>query len=184
MKELAMPSNTQRIFGVVTTGVILVAGGWLAAQASYVAPAQAKTENETAESAPAAEAPAPVAQGAMGQSMNLTLTGLRSTKGTVHIMLFDDESAYNALDENAVAAFQSMPATPGAVSVTFDNLSDRAYAVVVHHDENDNGVFDTAGEYPLEGYGTSRATSAWDELDFASANVRPGEHSIQVFYWE
>ncbi|MEQ1668750.1 MAG: DUF2141 domain-containing protein, partial [Sulfuriferula sp.] len=48
------------------------------------------------------------------------------------------------------------PATKGVMTATFNSLPAGNYAIIVYHDENDNGKLDLRlGMFPKEGYGLS-----------------------------
>ncbi len=189
------PSNSQRVAGVFATGVFLLAGGWLASQASYAASAESAVEtageSATGQTSEGGVNTSPVADSssggpnpaAAGESLTVALSGLRNGNGMVHVALFDDPAAFAAYDWDRALDIRSVSAS-AASSVAFSGLGAGPFAVSVHHDENGDGNFDMTGAYPLEGYGTSRATSAYDEPGFDEASVEPGDVAVQVFYIE
>jgi uncharacterized protein (DUF2141 family) len=79
--------------------------------------------------------------------------------------------------------------TGTSVRCTFENLPSGTYAVLVHHDENDNRKFDKNFlGIPLEGYGASnnrtRALRApsWGESNFELERGKSRELTIGLRY--
>ena len=98
--------------------------------------------------------------------LELTVTGVRSDAGQLMIGLYDSEANWkDALDNSARVGLLNdkgrligvtMRARKGSQSLGFLQLPPGDYAVIVFHDENDNGLLDkSALGIPIEGYGFS-----------------------------
>ena len=97
-------------------------------------------------------APAP-----SGTTLVVTVEGLRSHKGVVAVNVFKGEKGFPG-DDSRAHAKQIVPITEGAKTVTlrFANLPPGDFAVVLLHDENQNGKMDTGiFGIPREGFGAS-----------------------------
>ena len=83
--------------------------------------------------------------------LKLTITGVRSDAGQLMIGIYDSvEQWKNALANSERVGILNdkgrligvtMRAKPGSQSVEFPQLPPGRYAVIVFHDENDNGLF-------------------------------------------
>jgi uncharacterized protein (DUF2141 family) len=98
--------------------------------------------------------------------LKLTVMGVRSDAGQLMIGLYDSQANWKeALDNSARVGLLNdkgrligvtMRAKTGSQSIGFLQLPPGDYAVLVFHDENDNGVLDKgAFGIPTEGYGFS-----------------------------
>jgi uncharacterized protein (DUF2141 family) len=98
--------------------------------------------------------------------LKLTVMGVRSDAGQLMIGLYDTKANWkDALDNSARVGLLNdkgrligvtMRARTGSQSIGFLQLPPGDYAVLVFHDENDNGVLDKgAFGIPTEGYGFS-----------------------------
>lgn len=120
---------------------------------------------------------APATQSA-GASVLVNLTGVAGTDGRVMAALCDRGHFLGQC-----AHMVTMAARP-ALQLRFDGVAPGAYAVMLFHDENSNGKFDTsAGGMPLEGYGFSRNARgrfAAPTFDDAAVEVRPGMAALDI----
>ena len=71
-------------------------------------------------------------------SLDVTVTQIKSKKGTIRVGLFTTEENFL---KKAVKG-KVVPASPGEITVHFENLEPGIYAVSVIHDENENGELD------------------------------------------
>jgi uncharacterized protein (DUF2141 family) len=103
---------------------------------------------------------------ASAADLKVVIDGVRSSAGSLMIGLYDSEDHFqNAIKNSAKVGLLndssrlvgiSMRAIGGTQSVVFTNLQPGTYAVIVFHDENDNGKLDENGwGVPTEGYGFS-----------------------------
>lgn len=182
-----MPSPTKLalVSGLAVTTGIFFGGAWLASgmtpETSELPKVQTALE--------AAPTPAP-ATNLSRQTQNpyseleVTVTGARNTNGRIIILVFDTAAAYDAYDFENAAGYAELAAQTGPITHTFSGLSADGHAVVLFHDENENYDLDLMEGYPVEGYGTSNAKSAFDELSFQQAIVEPGIVSVKIHYLE
>ena len=84
------------------------------------------------------------------------VTNLRNDEGKVRAGIFESSRGF-PLRVDEVARKVDAPIEDGAATLTFDDLPRGTYAVVVYHDENDNGKLDRnfIGK-PKEGAGLYR----------------------------
>ena len=85
-------------------------------------------------------------------TLNIDLMSIRNSEGRINLALFNNKSAFDKADLNKAVALISQQATKGKMRFQFDNLPKGDYAVMIHHDENNNGVLEDNGGYPTEGY--------------------------------
>lgn len=206
------PSKTALVSGLLVTAGIMFSGAWLAsgmtstdADAStdqaaasptmpLLAPIPGGTQSETPEpqrtAAPQVQDIPPsnttvsetAGSAPADTSLDVTIEGVRSNAGKVLVFVFDNKAAYDAYDYTQAVGYAELDASTGPITYRFPDLTSGPYAIGLFHDENSNQNFDMQGEYPAEGYGTSRATSAYDDPSFSKASVEAGPVTIQVHY--
>jgi uncharacterized protein (DUF2141 family) len=124
---------------------------------------------------------------AFSAELNVTVSGLRSSLGEVHVAVYNAADRFPKDGEYLTTAV--VAAAAGKVTVTFKDLAAGNYALAVYHDENGNDKFDQGiFGIPLEGYGFSNAASAFfGPPDFAAAAVTLAEPAsnitIRMTYW-
>ena len=82
------------------------------------------------------------------------IKGIRTTKGQIIAQLYDDLHAFNNNRYEQAISTINVPAKGFNGILTFHNLSNKQYALVLFHDENNNLRFDQVGSV-LEGYAYS-----------------------------
>lgn len=87
-------------------------------------------------------------------SVELDVTGLRSTKGLIRICLTADPGNFPACIDDKRAITRSVPAAERTIHI--DGLVPGTYAAALIHDENSNAKLDTFAGIPREGFGFSR----------------------------
>ena len=90
-----------------------------------------------------------------GTSLEVTLQGLRSQKGVVHLCLTRSAAHFPNCSSDPRAVKHTVPAASGS-RVRVTDVQPGGYAVSVFHDENRNGKLDTLAGIPREGFGFSR----------------------------
>jgi uncharacterized protein (DUF2141 family) len=96
----------------------------------------------------------------------VTIDGVRSGAGTIMIGLYDTSDGFLAaikhsteiglLTDKGRVVGAALRAAAGSQSIIFTQLNPGRYAVIVFHDENDNGLLDeNSWGVPTEGYGFS-----------------------------
>ena len=104
--------------------------------------------------------PQPGAQ-ATPNSLTVLVKDLRSDSGTVRIGLWNTAEGFT--QKQARVAGRNAPVKDGNTEFVFEGLAPGRYALIVYHDENDNGEFDrTLIGLPAEGLGFSNG--AWINL--------------------
>jgi uncharacterized protein (DUF2141 family) len=113
-----------------------------------------------------------------GANLAVTLNGIASNKGKVLAALCDKATFLKRCEHTAV-----QQAGPG-VTLHFDGLAPGAYAVMVFHDENDNGEFDKSPNgMPREGYGFSRNARGHygpPAFEDAAIELKPGTANLSI----
>ena len=118
----------------------------------------------------------------MAQGISLTIEGLRNDRGHVLIAVFDQARAFNRLRFDKAVDFAQVPARRGEVLHRFPDLTAGPYAIVLFHDENDDGDLNHQGNRLLEGLGASGAPNPEDDPGFAQAAVPPGPVRVHIHY--
>lgn len=116
-------------------------------------------------------------------------SGFRNDRGHVRCALFADADAFPRHGERAVAS-TSATIRGGRARCVFEGVAPGTYAVSLHHDEDDEGDFDTGiFGIPTEGVGASRDAhgsmgppSFRDaQFDYASGELRLSVRMQYVF---
>ncbi len=124
--------------------------------------------------------------------LRLTISGVRSDSGEILIGLYDNAGGFVAAIANATKnglmvdsgrlVGVSMRAKTGSQSIVFTQLPPGRYALVVVHDENDNGLLDAnILGVPTEGYCFSRdAQGIFSAPSFDAAAISLGEADVRA----
>ncbi len=115
--------------------------------------------------------------------IQVSIGGLRSTDGVVLVAVFDREEVFLDSGEQIVTlSLNAGTAKAGTVTGAVKNLPAGQYAVVVHHDENDNNYFDTNFfGLPAEGYGFSNDVEVFlSKPAFEEAAFKLGAQDVSV----
>ena len=103
--------------------------------------------------------------------LDVEVDNLRSSKGMIRVCLTADPKNFPACVDDADALTRSIPASVHTIS--FPGLPQRAYALALIHDENNNSKLDTIAGIPREGYGFSRnAAVRFGPPHFSAAEFR------------
>jgi uncharacterized protein (DUF2141 family) len=87
--------------------------------------------------------------------VNLTVSGLRNTKGQLMVCLTKNPKAFPDCSKDSNAIKKVVPAGQAA-NLTFTNIAPGTYAVAIVHDENNNNKMDLRLFIPREGFAFSR----------------------------
>ena len=89
------------------------------------------------------------------EGLQLTINAVGfSGKGKAIVIIFEEGQKFKASCENCLQ--KSVQIEDGQIKAVFDSLSTKHYAVMVYHDENQNGKMDTNFfGMPKEGVGVS-----------------------------
>ncbi len=107
-----------------------------------------------------------VALPAWAGDLKVTIEGVRSDAGTIMIGLYDNLAGFDAaikrstiaglLNDSERLVGVALRAATGTQSIVFTQLHPGKFALIIFHDENDNGWLDTNfWGVPTEGYGFS-----------------------------
>ncbi|MCS4236881.1 DUF2141 domain-containing protein [Stenotrophomonas sp. BIGb0135] len=111
-----------------------------------------------------------LAASASAGDLQVDLHGIRVHTGTVRLAVVDGTAGWDG-KAAPVQAQRLAPSTDDA-HVVFKNLPAGDYAVLVTHDENDNGTLDTnIVGIPVEGYGFSNNPQVQRKPTFDEARV-------------
>ena len=99
-------------------------------------------------------APLLIAASSQAGTLDIALTGLRSTKGLVHVCLTADRRHFPDCAGDPKAIRRSVPATQEQLHLS--GIAPGHYAVTLMHDENANRRLDKIAGIPREGFGFSR----------------------------
>ncbi|MGY0219601.1 DUF2141 domain-containing protein [Endozoicomonadaceae bacterium StTr2] len=124
--------------------------------------------------------------GLQAAELDVELTGIRNSQGNILISVFNNAAAFNAQAQNNAEIALSQKAQQGTMKFRFTNLNPGDYALMVHHDENGDGVVNMSGRIPTEGYAFSggKGRSSVPTFDQARLHVGNGENRevISVIY--
>jgi len=111
------------------------------------------------------------AQAPGGADLQVELSGLRSTKGVVHLCLTSSAKRFLECKEDHTAIARTIPASRAA-KLDLGPVRPGTYALLIVHDENNNGRLDMTLGIPREGFGFSNNPAMrprpphWDEIHF------------------
>lgn len=89
-------------------------------------------------------------------TLTISVTGLRSTKGTILYSVFSGPDGFPDKGEKAIASGQCAISPEKTALFTIPKLAPGVYAATLFHDENSNGKLDAkAFGIPKEGFGFS-----------------------------
>jgi uncharacterized protein (DUF2141 family) len=123
-----------------------------------------------------------LASAAQAATLQLEIKDVNVASGTLMIKLVDSEEGYTDKVKPVEARMVEVTAT-GDVSVRFDDLKPGSYAIMIMHDENNNGKLDSnILGIPKEGYGFSNNPRVMRQPTFEEAKfeVKDGEQSISI----
>jgi len=106
---------------------------------------------------------------ASAEQLNFKIDGVRNDKGVVHILLFNNARAFNKNLYAKLFKYVKVDAKTGSMTGTIEDLPRGKYAIMFHHDENNNGEFEMKGAVPLEGWAYSNNVGAEETPKFAEA---------------
>ena len=102
---------------------------------------------------------------AAGSTLDITVKGVRDDQGMIRAGIYNSPETFPK--EGKAMARTSAPANAGSVKLQFTDLPPGKYAVILYHDENNNGQLDKRfGMIPTEGYGLSNNYKASGKPSF------------------
>jgi uncharacterized protein (DUF2141 family) len=114
--------------------------------------------------------------------LSIDVTDIETVGGTLKVKLVDSAEAY-ADKAPPIAGRDVVVAEKGTLKVSFDGLKPGTYAVMIMHDENDNGALDSNMlGIPKEGYGFSNNPRVMRQptFDEAKFEVKDGTNTITI----
>lgn len=102
--------------------------------------------------------------------LEVEIVDLKDQGGSVRTFVWRGAESFNALDKALYKSrFQSRP---GRATLAFTGLEPGEYAVLVIHDEDDDGYLDLfLGMIPVEGWGLSNNPDVTGPPDFSEAAI-------------
>lgn len=120
-------------------------------------------------------------------SVTVSVGNLRSVKGSLGCRLYTSEKSFPRNTEGTTR--QAVPVSGSVTRCAFKDLPAGTYAMIVIHDENDNGKLDrNLVGMPTEGYGVTNnrtyATRApvWSECKFVVEAGKNRELDVELRY--
>lgn len=164
-----MPSNIQRITAAMATAVLFVGGAWLASGFSVdLADASTSTSGATTDA-----------------GLTVNLHGARNDTGTLIVMVFDQQAAFDAMDYQNAVGYLETPASTSLQRLDFPDLNTGYYAIVAFHDENGDYQLNYDKSYvPTEGYAISGANDPYGDPVFEYSLVQSGKVDLTFYYWQ
>lgn len=117
---------------------------------------------------------------ALAAELRLTVTGLRSDDGDVHVAIYDDPAHFP--DSDGMLLETQTRIEGGEAHIAFSGLAPASYAIAVYHDEDGDDDFDQfVFGLPLEGYGFSNdAPVFFGPPTFAEAAFTLGDEDLDL----
>jgi uncharacterized protein (DUF2141 family) len=116
-------------------------------------------------------------------AITVRITGFRNSDGFAYVALYNQADGFPAVKAKALK-IQHGTIQNGEVLLRFDQLPPGTYAVVMYHDENANGVYDTnLLGIPKEGWGASndpRPRIRAPRFDEAKFEVNHPEQTVEI----
>lgn len=89
------------------------------------------------------------------QSLQLTISNLRNTKGNVRIQFFDNQQHFDDKQPLFTKTHSKADAHTGVLTVSYSGLKPGTYGIAILDDENANEKMDYGLLLPKEGFGFS-----------------------------
>ncbi len=113
--------------------------------------------------------------------MPVTINNVDASGGAIHVLAFNDKTAFEGNMFAKMVGYVKIPATEGTVTGTLKGLEPGTYAIMLHHDANDNGQMEMKGAVPLEGWGYSNGAGATSIPTFEEAALEyTGENAAEI----
>ncbi|MCL6268615.1 DUF2141 domain-containing protein [Sansalvadorimonas sp. 2012CJ34-2] len=109
--------------------------------------------------------------------LDIQLNDIKNSNGTVTLSLFDNASAFEQQVFPDAESSIVQKSKSGTMKFRFSNLRPGRYALMVHHDENKDGVLNMQGANPREGYAFSKGAGRKNIPNFSQASIEIKEGS-------
>lgn len=114
-------------------------------------------------------------------SLKITVTGAATTSGRIEVTLFDSGESFL---KSAFLQQRGKVSEDGTLIVEFAGIVEGEYAVVVVHDENNNGIFDSGFlGFGAEGLGYSNNVRPFlgrPDFDDVKLSIGAGQTEIDI----
>lgn len=108
-------------------------------------------------------------------TLDVTVTGIRSTKGALSVCVMPDKTGFPACEKVGAATKQRVAISGGTMQVRFTGLATRSYAITAFHDEDGDGKLKTNFiGIPREGVGVSGSAGGIPSFSKSAIPVGPG----------
>ncbi len=108
-------------------------------------------------------------------TIDVTVTGIRSTKGAVSVCVMPGKSGFPVCDKAGTGVKQRVPASGSSMRVRFSGLASGDYAITAFHDEDGDGKLKTNFiGIPREGVAVSGRAGGIPSFAKARISVAPG----------
>jgi uncharacterized protein (DUF2141 family) len=108
-------------------------------------------------------------------TLDVTVTGIKNTRGTLLTCIYKDKTGFPTCQKSPTAIKQKSAITGGTMRVRFTGLIPGAYAVSVHHDEDGDGKLKTNFiGMPKEGVGVSNNPGGMPSYGKSMVNIGAG----------
>ena len=112
-------------------------------------------------------------------SVDVTVTGIRSTKGALSVCIMADKTGFPACDRAGTGIKQRVAISGGTTRVRFSGLATGDYAITAFHDEDGDGRLKTNFiGIPREGVGVSGKLGGIPSFAKAIVRIAPGSATI------
>ncbi|NOY48484.1 MAG: DUF2141 domain-containing protein [Chlorobi bacterium] len=117
------------------------------------------------------------AQETKGQTITVTIDNVRNNNGKVSFALHTADTFMKGAGlQNAESNIEN-----GKATVTFSNVASGMYAIMVLHDENENGRMDFQDNgMPKEDYGTSNNPMSYGPPQFAESKFEISNKDLEI----
>jgi len=126
--------------------------------------------------------------------LTVAIAGVHSRSGTLMLGLYDTAAGFGKaieqstkqglLNDSTRVVGVAMRAVKGTQSTVFKNLPSGSYAIIVFHDEDDNGMLDeNYWGVPIEGYGFSNDAQGFlgpPNFEAAAVTVDAADRAITI----
>jgi uncharacterized protein (DUF2141 family) len=109
-----------------------------------------------------------------GHTMTVHIKDLRSQEGLVQVVLYDNAQAFKSNSIANYVDYSTVKVSSSSVEVVYRHIKPGTYALVLHHDENSDGVFDMVNDLPTEGWGYSNNVGAQTTPSYKAASFSFG----------
>lgn len=109
---------------------------------------------------------------AVAGDIQVDISGVDAGRGgVIHVLAFDDKTAFDQSQMAKIVGYAKIPASGSSISGTLKNQKPGQLAIMIHHDQNDNGQFEMKGPVPQEGWAYSKGAGVRSVPVFEDAAI-------------